>query len=129
MKLWLDDMRKPPFGYDLWAKTADQAIAMLEKHGDRIEHCSLDHDLAEDHYETAAEFSGYGLAPTPIDRSRFKEKTGYAVLEWMHETGRWVADISIHTLNPRGGEDMMSKLKNRAPAHVVYRRVYPRGEA
>lgn len=30
MRLWLDDRRKPPWGYDLWAKTADEAIAMLE---------------------------------------------------------------------------------------------------
>ena len=46
MKLWLDDKRKPPWDYDLWAKTAKEAIAMLEEHGDAIEHCSLDHDLA-----------------------------------------------------------------------------------
>ena len=29
MKLWLDDVRKPPEGW-AWAKTADEAIELLE---------------------------------------------------------------------------------------------------
>jgi hypothetical protein len=122
-RLWLDDMRKPPWGYDLWAKTADEAIRMLQEHD--VEHVSLDHDLADEHYKTVESSPGYGEPPKAIDRSAFVEKTGYAVLEWMHENDRWVADISVHTLNPTGGEDMMRKLQNRAPAHVQFRRVKP----
>lgn len=114
MRLWLDDKRTPPWGYELWAKTADEAIEMLQRH--EVTHCSLDHDLADEHYPAA-------IAGGPIDRPFYTEKTGYAVLEWMHEHDRWVADISVHTMNPRGGDDMMAKLRNRAPAHVTFRRV------
>jgi len=121
MKLWLDDIRKPPWGYDFWAKTADEAIAILQEHP--IEHCSLDHDLADEHYAKQRP-AGYMGAPG-IDRGGYTEKTGYAVLEWMHEHNRWVPDISVHTLNGRGGDDMMAKLRNRAPAGVKFRRIFP----
>ena len=30
-RLWLDDCRKMPSDYDLWAKTADEAIDILSK--------------------------------------------------------------------------------------------------
>jgi hypothetical protein len=93
LRLWLDDQRKAPWGYDLVAKTADECIARLDLHGDAIGHVSLDHDLDPSHY-------GRGLKGEPIDRAAFGTKTGFAVLEWMAETGRWARDISIHTLNP-----------------------------
>src|SRR5271155_3815583 len=100
MRLWLDDRRKPPWGYDLHAKTYEECVEMLERYGDQIVHVSLDHDLYDEHYEP--EPTGYMPAP-PLNRSKYKEKTGYAVVEWMVETGRWVLDISVHTLNKRGG--------------------------
>ncbi len=121
-RLWLDDRRKPPWGYDLWAKTANEAIMLLE--GQDIEHCSLDHDLVDEHYEDAVG-PGYGEPPPPIDRSKYKELTGYAVIEWMVANDAWVQDISVHTLSQRGGEDMMALIKKRAPAHVKFRRVVP----
>ncbi len=120
-RLWLDDRRTAPWGYDLVAKDADSCIALLEQYGDEIEHCSLDHDLGAEHYVISD-------PANPVDRSGYVEKTGFQVLEHMQETGRWVSDISIHSLNPRGAQDMMNKLENRAPAHVKFRRVKP-GEA
>jgi hypothetical protein len=124
-RLWLDDMRKPPFGYDLWAKTAKEAIKMLEWYGvkpEGIEHCSLDHDLAEEHYE--AEPTGYTLPP-PLDRSKYKELTGYAVVEWMRDNKSWVREIHVHTLSMRGGADMMNELRKHAPEGIVIKRVKP----
>ena len=41
--LWLDDIRPMPAHYTHWAKTARQAIEILQT-GEVIE-CSLDHDL------------------------------------------------------------------------------------
>ena len=123
MKLWLDDMRKPPFGYDKWAKTADECIQMIKDHP--ITHVSLDHDLADEHYGFSDSSPGYGEPPPFLDRSVFKEKTGYTVLEWMRDTKTWVPNISVHTLNPRGGEDMMALLKAHAPPEVVFQRVKP----
>lgn len=116
MKLWLDDTRKPPWGYDLWAKTADECIEMLQRH--EVKHVSLDHDLAEEHYAVQ---DGGG----PWDRSALKEKTGYAVIEWMATTGKWVAEIHVHSLST-GAQDMIDKLREAAPAGVTYARVKPR---
>ena len=49
MKLWLDDIREPwrfgKHGWE-WAKTADEAIALLKTAN--VEEASLDHDLTED---------------------------------------------------------------------------------
>jgi len=113
-RLWLDDRRRPPWGYDLWAKTADQAIEMLLAHD--VEHASLDHDLAEEHYED-------GESLEPIDRTRYAHKTGYAVIEWMHTADHWVADIIVHTLNGRAADEMMEKVRRCAPAWVSCARV------
>ncbi len=121
-RLWLDDIRKPPWGFDLWAKTADEAIEMLQEHD--VVHVSLDHDLDDEHYAHQDNPGGYNAPPAPWDRSKFRQKTGYAVLEWMAQTGRWVPDISIHSLSS-GAEEMMQKLKKEAPAGVSYRRVKP----
>ena len=114
-RLWLDDRRKPPWGYDLWAKNAPQAIQMLQDHA--VEHVSLDHDLHEEHYADVN-----GLAP--IDRSKYRELTGYAVLEWMHANNRWVVDIHVHSLNGKGVADMLA-FQDRAPSGVTFRRVKP----
>ena len=118
LRLWLDDQRKPPWGYDLHAKTAEECIGMLERYGDAIVHASLDHDLAEEHYVVLAEGE-------ILDRSAFKEKTGFAVLQWMGARGAWVPDISVHTLSPHGAADMLFEIELRAPSHVTFRRVKP----
>jgi len=94
MNLWLDDYRAPPIKSELfweWAKTADEAIAILKK--GNIEFASLDHDLAEEHYYA---YDG----PGDKEDKQFKEKTGMAVLDWMQENNVWpVAGVRIHTMN------------------------------
>jgi len=82
-RVWLDDIRKKPFGFDVWVNTADEAIAALAV-GD-VELISLDHDLAAEHYPDAG--GGYGEGS--LDRSRFREKTGYDVVLWMAEHNVW----------------------------------------
>jgi len=47
MKIWLDDIRPMPEGYDRWAKTAGEAIVMICLFGDEIEFISFDHDLGD----------------------------------------------------------------------------------
>ena len=80
-RLWLDDRRRPPWGYDLWAKTADQAIELLLAHD--IEHASLDHDLAEEHYE-GADDPRLRRAAEVHRPHEVRQQDGYAVIEWMH---------------------------------------------
>lgn len=106
MKLWLDDLRKAPFGWHR-VKTADECIETLQRVGDAVTELSLDHDLAEEHYEG----TGYSEAP--------RTKTGYAVVAWMVENNVWPPVIYLHTLNPVGRENMRSTLARHAPEHVT----------
>ena len=96
MFLWLDDMRKPPVGFT-WAKTADEAIALLET--GKVEFASLDHDLAEEHY-------------ADMDRSTgFKEKTGYEVVCWMEQYDIWPPlGCAVHSFNPVGKARMLAAM-------------------
>jgi hypothetical protein len=121
VRLWLDDRRMSPWGYDLWAKTAEDAIWMLGHHP--VDHVSLDHDLADEHYADAErDQSGYMEPPRAIDRSRYRNKTGYAVIEWMRDSGVWPADIGVHTRRTRAAQEMLALLRRCAPAGVRFYR-------
>ncbi|MBC9705802.1 MAG: hypothetical protein H9W81_12695 [Enterococcus sp.] len=77
MKLWIDDIRTPPAGYD-WAKTSAEAITYLENNNPT--HISFDHDLGGD------------------DTSR-------KVVLWLCEhEDKWPSSASIHSMNPIGRE-------------------------
>jgi len=90
MRVWLDDIRLMPEGYDVHAKTAEQIINLL-KTGE-VTKISLDHDLGE-----------YG--GTGYEVAKYIEKAAYykeiPKLEWR-----------IHSANPVGIIDMMLALKN-----------------
>ncbi len=46
MRVWLDDLRPIREGFDVWAKTAPEAIELLKS--GKVTYISLDHDLGED---------------------------------------------------------------------------------
>ncbi len=117
-KLFLDDERKLPIGYNLHAKTVEEAIQHLTDN--IVWHVSLDHDLDEAHYRFQLTHPG-----EPWDRAAHDVKTGYSVLEWMHEHDAWVPDIQVHSLST-GANDMMTFLRKHAPEWVEFRRVKPR---
>lgn len=98
MKLWLDDVRQPwkfgCIGWE-WAKTADEAIALLKTGA--VTQASLDHDLAPEHYPFAE-----------VPEAEYKEKTGYTVVLWMEENNVWPVDgVTVHSMNPVGRTRMM----------------------
>src|SRR5256885_763057 len=97
MKLWLDDLR-PPWKYGCigweWAKTADEAIALL-KSGKVIE-ASLDHDLS---YEAT------------LGQQSTNETTGYDVVLWMEEHGVFPRHVTIHSMNVVGASRMRQTLE------------------
>lgn len=53
MRVWLDDERPMPLGFDVHVKTADEAIKLLAN--GQVKVISLDHDLGEN------EDTGYKL--------------------------------------------------------------------
>ena len=81
MELWLDDVRKPPeYGDYVWAKTAEEAIDLLQE--GQVTFASLDHDL------------GFG-------------GSGYDVVCFMERTGIWPKDgVVVHSMNPVGRQYM-----------------------
>lgn len=118
-KVYLDDCRKPPFGWEL-VKTADVCIAALERLD--VTELSLDHDLAEEHYDDSMlRPEGGGFDSYNELRTGFKEKTGLDVVKWMIEhlpPAKWPEKITIHTMNPAGRMHMQSLLENWAPPCV-----------
>lgn len=82
MRLWLDDLRPMPEGYDRHVKTAKEAIEALLVW--TVTHISFDHDLGEPECGT-----GYDVASW-IERQAF-ENTNVERVSWR-----------IHSANPVG---------------------------
>lgn len=104
MKLWLDDARPLPAGFDLHAKTADEAIAFLE--GGGITLASLDHDLGS-----------YSLCGSGRDVSLWIMQAAY--------TGRLAKCLlQVHSANHVEGMRMLEDLRNAYLHWGVQRPVY-----
>jgi hypothetical protein len=87
MKLWIDDIRPAPEGYDFWEKSVEEAIDFIrvaESVGADIEVIDIDHDAGYYAY-----FGG--------DYIR--------LLDWLEETGRNYP-IRIHSANAVGVANM-----------------------
>jgi hypothetical protein len=91
MKLWVDDVRKMPVDYDVWAKTASEAIAKLQT--GEVTAISLDHDLGE-----VQAGDGYQIAKFIEDAAREKR---IPRLDW-----------ELHTANPVGHKNMEAALRS-----------------
>ena len=90
MKVWIDDIRPIPKGYDVWIKRVDEAIDFISAHKDEISLLDLDHD--------AGDYSCYGGDYIKI-------------LDWMEEEGISIP-ISIHSRNPCGVRQMRQIIKH-----------------
>ena len=87
MKLWVDDLRPAPEGWQ-WARSVNEAKELLldaENRGILLELLDLDHD--------AGDYAGQGG-----DYIR--------LLDWLEETGRRYP-LRIHSFNPVGRENML----------------------
>ena len=86
MKLWLDDLRPVPYGYE-GAKSVNEAKKLMqeaEHNGIEIEALDLDHDLGD-----------------------YADQGGDAIrlLDWLAERGTFYP-VEIHTANPVGRANM-----------------------
>ena len=87
MKLWIDDVRPAPDGYDFWKKSVEEAIDFIrvaESVEADIEVLDIDHDAGD-----YAIFGGDYIK----------------LLDWLEETGRNYP-IRIHSMNPVGVANM-----------------------
>ena len=91
MKIWVDDLRPVPSGYEL-AKSVNQAISLIkkaEKDNELIEILDLDHDLG-DYY--------------------FDGGDAIKLLDWLAERETFYP-VTIHTANPVGRANMERMIK------------------
>lgn len=123
MKLWLDDERPAPKGWD-WIKTAQDAIVALDELRRKgwlrlLTHMSFDHDLADVHY-------GYWHAGQILPKEHparalarkesAKEMTGYDVLLWMAEHEVWPTEACyVHTHNAAAQKKMCGVIDRYGP--------------
>ena len=87
MKLWLDDLRPVPYGYEgaRSVNEAKQLILEAEHNGIEIEALDLDHDLGDYAYDGG---------------------DGIKLLDWLVENSLFFP-IKLHTMNPVGRENML----------------------
>lgn len=99
MRLWLDDARPAPEGFDTVVSTAKDAIAAIKS--GKVTYCSLDHDLSY-------------VPPDPTVYNGI-EGTGYEVASFIEEAAyygtlprlKW----TVHSANPAGAARMVQALR------------------
>lgn len=102
IKIWIDDIREPPFGY-LWFKSVNEVINYLEK----IEN-------ALDEYDYPPEDLLIEAIDLDHDAGKYSKDGGdyIEILNWMErrKMGGW--PIRLHTANPVGRENMRTIIRH-----------------
>ena len=99
MKLWVDDVRPAPEGYQ-WAHSVWRAIKEIdiaEMRGEAIEVIDLDHDSG-DYWQYGGDY--------------------IKLLDWLEETGRNYP-IRIHSMNPVGVANMRRIIQRNGWTEVM----------
>lgn len=91
MKLWIDDIRLPPYGY-VWCKTVIDAILQIEIH----ENNNMPFTLIDIDYD-AGDYAKYGGDYIKL-------------LDWLERTGRNYP-IHIHSMNVVGVQNMRAIIR------------------
>lgn len=95
MKIWLDDCRPMPEGYDIHCYTAEDTIELLENN--IIDFISFDHDLATD-------------------------TTGHDVAKWIEkkvfETGLGFVEYRVHSANPVGVKNIIATMESARREYI-----------
>ena len=90
-KLWIDDVRPAPDGFD-WIKTASDAVQYLVENWAAVTVVSFDHDLGDD------------------------SESGYDVLTWIErrvaEGYRFPGEMRVHSANPVGRQNMEAAIRS-----------------
>lgn len=112
MKLWHDDIRRPPDDSWVWARTNEEAIAFLE--GLTIHEISLDHDLGLHELDPDT--------PDAIYLVGHGEETGLDLVDYMIARALVPDKVTVHSMNPVGADRMCRTLNARG--YDCYRRPY-----
>jgi len=88
MKIWHDDIRRPPDDTWTWARTNEAAIALLEANS--VVEISMDNDLGLHDLDPDAELAIYQAGP--LDE-------GWKLAVWMVANGKVPETVRVHSLN------------------------------
>ena len=101
MKLWIDDVRPAPDGYDYWCKSVNEAQAKITA------------------VEKVRIFGSLTLIDVDHDAGEFAQYGGdyIKLLDWLEETGRNYP-IRIHSMNPVGVENMRAIIRRNGWTEV-----------
>lgn len=87
MKIWIDDMRPIPKGYDIHLHSFEEAKNIFQKNKDgKITIVDFDHDLGE-------------------------KLTGYDIAKYIVEHNIPIEGFRVHSMNPVGGWNIRQLLK------------------
>lgn len=121
VKLWHDDIRRPPDDSWFWARTNRDAVRWLLQN-DCIE-ASLDHDLGL-HGLDPDEII-YDLAEIPHQSHQLKgpspDGNGVDLVHVMLRLRIVPPKVTIHSWNPEGAEYMAGMLRSLSGAEVIVR--------
>ena len=114
MKIWVDDIRPAPNGYQ-WCKSVNETIKFIEdtencinRCMDRGHKCFLNRDyVGRDMAYAAANDVDIRVIDLDHDAGEFASDGGdyIKILDWLEETGRNYP-IRLHTMNPVGRKNM-----------------------
>lgn len=101
MKLWHDDIRKAPEGWE-WARTNEEAQTLLQS--GEVDECSLDHDMGLHELDPDADGA--------VFRRGQAEENGTDLVQWMVANDLVPAKVVIHSWNPPGAVRMRQILQD-----------------
>jgi hypothetical protein len=115
IKLWHDDWREPPTTEWVWAKTNEQAQAVLEN-GWPIVEISMDHDLGLHDVEIPDDPDEF----ITVAQEHFDPDgpDGTDLVRWMIASGYVPPRITIHSHNPDRAKEMAALFNDAG--HNVY---------
>ena len=105
MKIWIDDVREPPFGYK-WCKTVVDAKALIER-------CELYSSFVSELWEIEVIDLDYDAGEYAVYGGDYIK-----LLDWLEETGRNYP-IRIHSMNPVGKENMRRIIERNGWREIV----------
>lgn len=119
MKLWIDDVRPAPEGWE-WATNFDEAVAAF-KNGE-VTHASFDHDLG---FYKGAEDVTWDHTTWKFGNYHHSDPTGYDLILWVVQEDMWPTEgCAVHSLNPVGHRAICDTIERYGPygkrQHVVY---------
>lgn len=105
VKLWHDDIRRPPDDSWKWARTNYEAKAILLLAD--VDVISLDHDMGLERVDP-----DIPDADLMVTGDRDPDEDGTELVNWMIETGNLPSEIRIHSWNPAGASRMALALRD-----------------